>query len=73
MARYADLDRQRQEHIAVNQHALLLALDALARATDLPMEQWVKEISQRANEHVNQCNEAQIAAVIEVLDCKYDS
>lgn len=72
MARYADLDRRRKEHILVNQHANLLALDALARATGYSLEHWTHEIALRANDHVDKCNDLQIDAVIANLDSQYD-
>lgn len=73
MARYADLDRRRKEHILVNQHANLLAIDALSKATGYGIEHWMKEIALRANAHVDNCNDAQINAVIAQLDSQYDS
>lgn len=72
MTRYADLDRRRKEHLLVNQHASLLAIDALARATGYSLEHWTREITLRANEHVDRCNDLQIEAVIAQLDSQYD-
>lgn len=72
MAKYADLDRRRQEHILVNHAANSLALDALARATGLSLEHWTSEIGQSANTHMDKWNEAQIDKAIANLDAQYD-
>ncbi len=72
MSRYADLDRPRKEHILVNQHANLLALTTLANVTGKPLEYWVKEIATQSNNHVDNCHDAQINAVIAQLDSQYD-
>lgn len=70
--RYADLDRRRKEHILVNEHANWLALNALSKLTGHSFEHWAKEIGTVANNHVDDCNDAQIDAILANLDSQYD-
>lgn len=70
--KFRDLDRTRQEHLMANQHALLLAIEALARLTNRSIADLSQEFGERANEHVDCCNDAQIKAVMRDLDAQYE-
>jgi len=72
MAKFSDLDRDRQERVMVNWHGLFLAVEALAAATGRPSEVLVAEIAERANDHVDGCNAVPVRAVMESLDAEYD-
>lgn len=70
--KFRDLDRQRQEHIMANQHANLLAIEALARVTNRSIADLAQELGQQANEHVDRCNDVQVEAVMRGLDAQYE-
>ena len=48
MAKFIDLDRDRQEKVMVNWHGLFLAVQALEAATGQPSEVLIQEIAKRA-------------------------
>lgn len=72
MSKFADLNRKRQKHILLNQHALYLATAALAAATERPIEWCAKEISERAMQDLGKCSDVQILDLIRNLDKGYD-
>ena len=72
MAKFIDLDRDRQEKVMVNWHGLYLAVEALAAATGRPSEVLIAEIARRANAHVDNCNAVQVRAVMISLDAEFD-
>ena len=72
MARYADLDRDRLEHIAITQSTLFLAIEALAYSTGQSTEFWVRELKNRVARRVGGYSEAELEAVCAYLDSLYN-
>lgn len=72
MAKFIDLDRDRQEKVMVNWHGLFLAVEALSTATGQPSEILIAEIAKRANAHVDGCNDLQVRAAMKTLDLDFD-
>lgn len=73
MAKYADLDRVRQEHLLANKHALFLAVSTLAKATGQSFEYCAERIADISNAAVDDLNDLEIAEAIRQIDSTYDS
>lgn len=72
MAKFADLDRDRQEQILVNQAALFFAVTALSQHTGQPLEAWMVKLAQSANAVVSALDDSQLKDVIAQLDANHD-
>lgn len=71
-AKFAHLDRDRQEHILANQLALGIAVQELSKHYANSFEELADMISSKANEQVDRIDEFQLAQTIAEMDESYE-